>query len=149
MQGIGYLWEHCKGRGETDRNQDFQSNPQTGLTRGVPTLATFSTVRSQDTVKGQEATYVAPDLPWDNCEIRGHALATGAKKTPNQIHKQNATLSSLSSCLPVETAEAGTPLVVQWLRLQAPNVGGPVLSLIRELDPTYCNLNVLNATTET
>ena len=30
----------------------------------------------------------------------------------------------------------GTSLVVQWLRLCAPNAGDPVQSLIRELDPT-------------
>ena len=34
---------------------------------------------------------------------------------------------------------SGTFLVIQWLRLQAPNVGGQVLSLVRELDPTCCN----------
>ena len=78
--GIGYLWEHCKGRGAADRNQDFQSNPQTWSKRGVPTLATFSTVSSQDTVKGQEAISVAPELPQDNCELSDYVLATGAKK---------------------------------------------------------------------
>ena len=31
-----------------------------------------------------------------------------------------------------------TSLVVQWLRLQAPNAGG-LGSLVRELDSTYCN----------
>ena len=30
----------------------------------------------------------------------------------------------------------GTSLVVQWLRLHAPNAGVPVGSLVRELDPT-------------
>ena len=115
--------------------------------RGVPTLATFSTVSSQDTVKGQEAISVAPELPRDNCELSDYALATGAKKNPKQVQKQNAALSSLSSCLPVETAEAGTSLVVQWLRLQAPNVGGQVLSLVRELDPTCCDQKVLHART--
>ena len=96
---------------------------------------------SQDTVKGQEAISVAPELPQDNCELSDYVLATGAKKKkkPKQVYKQNAALSSLSSCLPVETAEAGTSLMVQWLRLQAPNVGGQVLSLVRELDPTCCN----------
>ena len=30
---------------------------------------------------------------------------------------------------------SGTSLVVQWLRLHAPNAGGLVPSLVRELDP--------------
>ena len=33
----------------------------------------------------------------------------------------------------------GTSLVVQWLRLQAPNLGAQVRSLVRELDPICCN----------
>ena len=33
----------------------------------------------------------------------------------------------------------GSSLLVQWLRLHAPNEGGWVWSLVRELDPTYCN----------
>ena len=33
----------------------------------------------------------------------------------------------------------GTCLVVQWLRLHAPNEGGPVQSLVGELDPTCHN----------
>ena len=82
---------------------------------------------------------------WNQWLCTGHRC----KKKPKQIHKQNATLSSLSSCLPVEIAEAGTSLVVQWLRLQAPNAGGQVPSLIRELGPTCCNQKVLYATTKT
>ena len=34
----------------------------------------------------------------------------------------------------------GTSLVVQWLRLQAPNSGAQVRSLVRELDPICYNL---------
>ena len=30
----------------------------------------------------------------------------------------------------------GTSLVVQWVRLHAPNAGGPGSTLVRELDPT-------------
>ena len=33
----------------------------------------------------------------------------------------------------------GTALVVQWLRLSAPDLGTQVRSLVRELDPTCCN----------
>ena len=33
----------------------------------------------------------------------------------------------------------GTSLVVHWLRLQAPNVGGPGSIPVRELDPKCCN----------
>ena len=33
----------------------------------------------------------------------------------------------------------GTSLVVQWLRLQAPNSGAQVRSLVRELDPICYN----------
>ena len=29
--------------------------------------------------------------------------------------------------------------MVQWLRLCAPNAGGPGSTLVRELDPTCCN----------
>ena len=35
-----------------------------------------------------------------------------------------------------------TSLVVQWLRLYAPNAGGQVQSLVRELDPACCNLGI-------
>ena len=34
-----------------------------------------------------------------------------------------------------ERSKVGTPSVVPWLRLQAPEAGGPVPSLVRELDP--------------
>ena len=33
----------------------------------------------------------------------------------------------------------GTSLVVQWLKLCAPNAGAQVQPLVRELDSTYCN----------
>ena len=33
----------------------------------------------------------------------------------------------------------GTSLVVQWLRLHAPNAGALVRSLVGELDPACCN----------
>ena len=33
----------------------------------------------------------------------------------------------------------GTSLVVQWLRFHAPEQGTWLLSLVRELDPTYHN----------
>ena len=36
----------------------------------------------------------------------------------------------------VITGEVGASLVVQWLRLRAPNSGARVQSLVRELDPT-------------
>ena len=45
-------------------------------------------------------------------------------------------LGSLSFIEDVKNYELGTSLVVQWLRLQAPNVGTQVRSLVRELDPT-------------
>ena len=34
---------------------------------------------------------------------------------------------------------SGTSLVVQWLRLHAPNAGGPGLIPVREIDPTCRN----------
>ena len=42
---------------------------------------------------------------------------------------------------------SGTPLVVWWLRLQAPKAGARVRSLVRELEPTYPNYKILSAVT--
>ena len=39
----------------------------------------------------------------------------------------------------IKKLDTGASLVVQWLRLDAPNRGAWIRSLIRELDPTYGN----------
>ena len=38
-----------------------------------------------------------------------------------------------------KSTQCGTSLVVQWLRLHAPNAGAWVPSLVGELDPTCCS----------
>ena len=40
-----------------------------------------------------------------------------------------------------ENSEWETSLVVQWLRLCTPSAEGQVCALVREVDPTCCNLS--------
>ena len=49
--------------------------------------------------------------------------------------------TSLVTCCEMDILRevTGTSLVVQWLRLHAPNAGAGVQSLARALDPTCCN----------
>ena len=49
--------------------------------------------------------------------------------------------TSLVTCCEMDILRevTGTSLVVQWLRLHAPNAGAGVQSMARALDPTCCN----------
>ena len=51
--------------------------------------------------------------------------------------KHDITENTGGSCYSkTKTKTSRTSLVVQWIRLCTPNAGGPVRSLIREIDPT-------------
>ena len=76
------------------------------------------------------------------CLIRGRAASLGGTDKPGP-----------TSCVPSEQADLGplglslkasraTSPVVQWPRLHAPSVGGPVRSLVGELDPHVIQLKV-------
>ena len=74
-----------------------------------------------------------------NAQTLPHAelpLTLQAKRKNLNEKDQLTVLPKVS--LPIKTALRSS-LVVRWLRLCAPNAGAQVLSLLKELDPTYCS----------
>ena len=62
----------------------------------------------------------------------------GQKKKPERCN-QSQEMSTAARSWETREAILGTSRAVQGLRLHPPNAGAQVQSLVRELEPTFCN----------